>query len=65
MSKALSPNERKIPFNVALSPRQSSYAMSEARRLQISAADVIRRLLDREIDKIEMRPQLTQRDFRA
>jgi hypothetical protein len=44
---------QKIPYTVGLSPRQSRYAEDEARRLQISVAEVMRKLVDREIDRLE------------
>ena len=43
----------KIPYTVALSPRQSRFAEGEARRLSISVAEVIRQLIDREIARLE------------
>lgn len=43
----------KIPFTVGLSPRQAKFAEGEARRLQISVAEVMRQLVDREIARVE------------
>jgi hypothetical protein len=45
--------QQKIPYTVGLSPRQSRFAEGEARRLQISVAEVVRQLVDREIDRLE------------
>jgi hypothetical protein len=65
MPKIYDPEDRKVPFTVSLSPRQSRYAMREARRMQISLADVIRRLIDREIEQDERQPPMTRLSFRA
>ena len=43
----------KIPYTVGLSPRQSRFAEGEAKRLQISVAEVMRQLVDREIARLE------------
>ena len=45
--------QQKIPYTVGLSPRQSRFAEGEARRLSISVAEVMRQLVDREIDRLE------------
>jgi hypothetical protein len=57
--------ELKTPFTVALSPRQTSYAMREARRLQITVAELLRRMVDRELDRNERQHPLERVDFRA
>jgi hypothetical protein len=45
--------QQKIPYTVGLSPRQSRFAEGEAKRLQISVAEVVRQLVDREIARLE------------
>lgn len=45
----------KIPYTVGLSPRQNRFAEGEAKRLQISVAEVLRQLVDREIARVERR----------
>lgn len=65
MPKALGPDARKIPHTVQLSPRQSRYALSKARWMQISLPDYIRRLIDREIELDERQRPIERVDFRA
>lgn len=57
--------ELKTPFTVALSPRQASYAMRESKRLQITVAELLRRMVDRELDQNERQLPLQRLDFRA
>lgn len=45
--------KQKTPYTVGLSPRQSRFAEGEAKRLQVSVAEVMRKLIDREIDRLE------------
>ena len=43
--------ERKIPLTIALSPQAHSYVSREARLMQVSIPDMIRRMIDREIER--------------
>jgi len=48
---------QKIPYTVGLTIPQSRFAEREAKRLSISVAEVLRQLLDREIDRLERNPE--------
>jgi hypothetical protein len=51
---------QKIPYTVGLSPRQSRFVEGEAKHLQISVAEAIRQLIDREITRLErLEPEKT------
>ena len=45
--------ETKTPFMVALTPRQTSYALKESKRLQITVPELLRRIVDRAMDHDE------------
>lgn len=53
MGKTLPPEARKISHTVQLSPRQTNYAVTEARRMQMSLPSYIRHLIEREIERTE------------
>lgn len=59
------PGELKTPFTVALSPRQATYAMRESRRLQITVAELLRRMVDRELDQDERQHPTQRLNFRT
>lgn len=57
--------ELKTPFTVSLSPRQATYAMRESRRLQITVAELLRRMVDRELDYDERQNPINRLHYKT
>ena len=50
---------RKIPVTIALSPQANSFVAREAKLMQVTTAEIIRRMIDREIER-ERRAELAR-----